>query len=162
MREQPMSDTLFDVVAGKTTSDDHYTPKWLFEALGVEFDIDVASPEQGIPWLPAKRWFSQANDGLSQEWGGEFVWMNPPFSKPTPWVDKFIENNNGIALLVVSRSKWFGHLWEKADAIAKTPYNLEFVRPSGTTKQISFQTFLFALGEKGTEALHQSNMGKVR
>jgi phage N-6-adenine-methyltransferase len=157
-----MNETLFNIVAGETTSDDYYTPKWVFDALNVEFDIDVAAPAHGIPWLPAKRWFSQADDGLAQDWAGQFVWMNPPFSKATPWVEKFIENNNGIALLVVSRSKWFAKLWDKADAIVSTPYDLKFVRPDGSSKQISFQTFLFALGQKGTNALNQANVGKTR
>lgn len=157
-----MNETLFNFVAGETTSDDYYTPKWLFEALKVQFDIDVAAPVQGIPWLPCKRWFSQVDNGLEQDWGGQFVWMNPPYSKPKPWVEKFIENNNGLALLVVSRGKWFAELWDKADAIVSTPYNLKFERPDGTSKQISFQTFLFALGEKGTNALNQANIGKAR
>ena len=87
--------------------------------------------------------------------------MNPPFSKPTPFVDKFIQHNNGIALMVVSKSKWFANLWEIADAIVPTPYNLKFDRPEGKSKQISFQTFLFALGKDSAAAL--SNMGrKVR
>ena len=65
-----MQNSLFNVVSEATTTNDYYTPKWLFDALGLEFDIDVAAPLQGIPWLPAKRWFSQADDGLAQEWGG--------------------------------------------------------------------------------------------
>jgi len=35
------------------SSDDYYTPAHIFEALGIEFDLDVASPEGGIPWIPA-------------------------------------------------------------------------------------------------------------
>jgi hypothetical protein len=53
-----MTDALFNVVSESTTSNDYYTPKWLFDALGVQFDIDVCAPAQGIPWLPAQRWFS--------------------------------------------------------------------------------------------------------
>ncbi len=154
--------TLFNVLSGETTNDDHYTPKWLFDQLGLYFDLDVAAPLQGIPWLPAKRWFSQADDGLLQDWGGALVWMNPPYSKPTPWVHKFIENNNGIALLVVSRGKWFAELWSKADAIVPLPPSMRFERPDGTCKQISFQTFLFAMGATATEALHKMQLTRVR
>lgn len=88
--------------------------------------------------------------------------MNPPFSKPGPWFDKFIENNNGIAMGVVSRSKWFHKMWTVSDAIAATPVDLEFVRPTGTGLKISFQSFLFALGDTASEALHNMQMGKVR
>lgn len=154
--------SLFNVVSEGITTDDYYTPQWLFDLLGLEFDIDVAAPVQGIPWIPAKRWFSQADDGLAQNWGGALVWMNPPFSKPGPWIDKFIENNNGIALAVVSRSKWFHKIWACADAIMATPVDLEFVRPSGCGMKISYQTFLFALGQTSAEALLKTKLARVR
>ena len=157
-----MQNSLFNVVSDGVTTNDYYTPKWLFDAMGLTFDIDVAAPVQGIPWIPAKRWFSQADDGLAQDWGGALVWMNPPFSNATPWVNKFMENANGMALLVVSRSKWFAELWDKADAIMATPYDLKFERPVGNAKNISFQTFLFALGEPSTAALHRTKLARVR
>jgi len=157
-----MQKALFNVINENTTTNDYYTPKWLFDLMGLTFDIDVAAPVQGIPWIPAKRWFSQAEDGLAQQWEHKLVWMNPPFSNVTPWVHKFIENNNGVALLVVSRSKWFAELWDKADAIMATPADLKFERPVGNSKPISFQTFLFALGEPATNALHCTKLARVR
>ena len=158
-----MSDlSLFTHVTESVTTNDYYTPKWLFDSMGLEFDIDVCAPVHGIPWIPAKRWFSQIDDGLAQEWGGGLVWMNPPFSNVTPWVRKFIENNNGMALLVVSRSKWFAELWDKADAIMATQPELKFERPNENPKAISFQTFLFAMGDTATDALHGMKLGRVR
>jgi hypothetical protein len=157
-----MQNSLFNVVSESMTTNDYYTPKWLFEAMGLEFDIDVAAPKQGIPWIPAKRWFSQETDGLAQNWAGELVWMNPPFSNTTPWVQKFMQNNNGMALLVVSRSKWFAELWDRADAVMATPADLKFERPDGNAKAISFQTFLFAMGEPSVKALHKTKLAKVR
>lgn len=157
-----MQNSLFNVVNNEMTTNDYYTPKWLFDTMGLTFDIDVAAPAQGIPWIPAKRWFSQVDDGLAQDWGKQLVWMNPPFSNTTPWVNKFIANSNGMALLVVSRSKWFAQLWDKADAVMATPANLKFERPDGNSKAISFQTFLFALGEPATAALHRTKLARVR
>lgn len=157
-----MQNSLFNVVNESMTTNDYYTPKWLFDQMGLEFDIDVAAPKQGIPWIPAKAWFSQENDGLAQNWGGKLVWMNPPFSNTTPWVHKFMENNNGVALLVVSRSKWFAQLWDKADAVMATPADLKFERPDGNAKAISFQTFLFAMGEPSVSALHKTKLARVR
>ena len=157
-----MNETLFNVTANVVTTDDYYTPKWIFEALGVEFDLDVSAPPQGIPWLPSKAWYSEIDDGLNQDWAGQFVWMNPPYGNPKAWVHKFIENGNGIALLGSARSRWFTKLWDVADAVVPTPYDLKFVRPNGDPKTISYQTYLFALGKKGANALNQANIGKAR
>jgi hypothetical protein len=136
-------------------SDEHYTPKWLFDEMGIQFDLDVASPIGGSH-VPAHSYYTELDDGLTQPWSGN-VWMNPPFSKPSPWVEKFIDNNNGIALLVVSKSKWFRDIWAVADAIAPTPYNFKFDRPDGSNKSISFQTFLFAFGEVNVQGLNRLN-----
>ena len=142
-------------------SDEQYTPKWIFEEMGVEFDLDVSAPEGGVPWIPAKRYFTEADDGLQQDWAGN-VWMNPPFSKVTLWVDKFMENNNGICLLVVSRSKWFQKLWQTADGVLNTIPDLKFERPNDMKPNaISFQTFMFAYGEANVEAPHRLG-GRVR
>ena len=48
-------DRLFAVQQEQLTSDDYYTPAWVFERMGIEFDLDVAAPPGGIPWIPAKR-----------------------------------------------------------------------------------------------------------
>ena len=157
-----MQYNLFNAVSDKVTSNDYYTPAWLFEGMAIKFDIDVAAPLLAVPWIPAKRWFSQADDGLTQDWGGGMVWMNPPFSNITPWVTKFIENGNGVALLVVSRSKWFSALWDKADLILPTPADLKFHRPDGRQQAISFQTFLFAIGKQGCQGLRNLQLGRVR
>jgi phage N-6-adenine-methyltransferase len=133
-------------------SDEHYTPKWLFDRMNISFDLDVAAPIGGS-YVPANRYYTEQDDGLAQQWSGK-VWMNPPFSKPSPWVEKFIAHSNGIALLVVSRSMWFRDLWSVANAIAPTPHNFKFERPDGIKKKVSFQTFLFAMGDECVNSLH--------
>ena len=44
-------------------------------------------------------------------------WMNPPYSRASPWVDRFISHSNGVALLPHAKSKWHIRLFEQADAI---------------------------------------------
>lgn len=134
-------------------SDEHYTPKWLFDQMGIRFDLDVAAPRGGSH-VPTDKYYTEEDNGLVQPWIGN-VWMNPPFSKPSPWVEKFIINQNGVALLVVSRSRWFRDIWEAADAIVPTPSNFKFERPDGSGKAISFQTFLFAFGKENIEGLRK-------
>jgi hypothetical protein len=78
---------LFSVRQENYTSNDYWTPKWIFDALGLEFDLDVACPPEGPMFTPCKNFFTQETDGLLAEWYGT-VFMNPPFSELTPWVDK--------------------------------------------------------------------------
>ena len=107
---------LFRVEQSERTSDDYITPQWVFDTLAVSFDLDVASP----PWetyVPAQRIFTKADDGLVQDWDGS-VWMNPPFSRPKLWAERFMNHSNGIALLPMAKSQWFVDVWANADAIA--------------------------------------------
>ena len=160
-----MSDRLdldlgFDLVDNMTT-DDHYTPPFIFEALGVEFDMDVSAPVGGVPWIPAKRSLSIIDDGLATEWVGR-VWCNPPYSKITPWANKLLSHQNGIALLPVGKSMWFDKLWELADGILTLPSSLRFIKSDGTVAGIMTSTMLFGFGEANRQVLIDSRLGKVR
>jgi hypothetical protein len=53
-------------------------------------------------------------------------------------------------------------LWERADAVMATPADLKFERPDGNAKAISFQTFLFAIGEQSVNALHKTKLARIR
>lgn len=139
--------------------DEHYTPAWVFEALNVPFDLDVCSPEGGRNIAP--KYFTEADNGLEQEWYGN-VWMNPPYSTPTPWVDKFLAHGKGIALLPMTRGKWWDKMWQGSDAVVPCEYNFKFVRADGTERVIMFRTMYFAIGEKNAAALHRVSQNKVR
>ena len=43
---------LFNTRQEGVTSDDYFTPKWIFDALGIEFDIDVACPMDVVSQAP--------------------------------------------------------------------------------------------------------------
>ena len=80
-------------------SDEWYTPKYIFDELDVNFDLDVAAPFSGPRYVPCKKWFYE--NSLELEWSG-FVWMNPPFGHQKDkilWLEKFFNHGNGIALL---------------------------------------------------------------
>jgi hypothetical protein len=65
------------------TSDDCYTPRWVFDAMRLSFDLDVAAPVGGPRHVPAMRYYTPDDDGLSQPWDG-LVWCNPPYSHFRP------------------------------------------------------------------------------
>ena len=81
-------------------TDESYTPRHIFRALGCVFDVDAASPGQHVtPWIPAKHFITC--HGLSAPWDG-CVWLNPPFGPRNgivPWLERFFAHGNGIALV---------------------------------------------------------------
>ena len=151
--------TLFNTPQQQLTSDDYYTPVWIFDKLQITFDLDVAAPTGGCHWIPAKHHFDQQTNGLTTAWHGN-VFMNPPFSKPQPWVDKFMQHANGIAVLPMSKSKWFDQIWAHQNAIVVLPQNLKYVDPKGSNGSIFMPSILVAYGQQNIAALH--NIGHVR
>lgn len=135
-------------------SDEWFTPKQVFDAIGCRFDLDVASPEGLETFVPADRFITSGS--LDAQWDG-FVWMNPPFGGKNgiwPWLDKFFRHGNGIALGPDRTSApWFWLAWPLAEAVLFTR-KLRFIRPDGTEgKSPSNGTALFAVGEQGVSAL---------
>ena len=146
----------------KGTSDEHYTPKAIFDALDLVFDLDVAASVEEKQHVPALQKYTIKEDGLSQNWFGN-VWMNPPYSNPTPWVKKFIKHNLGIALLPVTRGQWWDEIWNAADAVLPMAYNMKFDRPDGLmARPIVFRTCLYAIGDINVKALHKFNKSRIR
>lgn len=153
---------LFGQPQQELTSDDWYTPRWIFDALGVTFDLDVACPPGGSPNTPCRRYYTQADDGLASPWEG-LVWMNPPYSRPAPWVQKWVEHANGLALMVMTKSHWFESLWTHPETHVVYMRQIKFERPGirgGSASSWSYG--LWAIGDVATHALQRSNLGKVR
>lgn len=51
-------------------SDEWYTPKYIIDSLG-RFDLDPCAPVNPL-WETADVMFNKTDDGLKQNWGGEF------------------------------------------------------------------------------------------
>lgn len=153
---------LFTTKQTELTSDDWYTPKFVFDALGLRFDVDVACPEGG-PWhTPTDSYYTQETDGLSSAWAGR-VFMNPPYSKPTPWVDKWIDHGNGIALMVMTKSLWFEKLWTHDETAVIYMRQIKFERPGMPNGGASAWSYgLWGIGDDNIEAMRRSGLGAVR
>ena len=152
---------LFNEPQRKYTSDDYWTPKWIFDALGLVFDLDVACPPNGPVHTPCKHFLTQAEDGLATPWNG-IVFMNPPYSKTTPWVNKWISHGNGIALLPDLNRPWRTTLYEHADGIVALPAHMKFDVSDNRRGDIRYSTCLYSIGDQATQALHKANIGRVR
>lgn len=144
--------------AGK--SDDWYTPKYIFDALGVRFDLDVAAPDDGPRHVPADRWLGPSNNGLTSTWHG-LVWMNPPFGHQRHkrlWLSRFFDHGNGIALVPDRTSApWWQEFAPMADAIMFMSPKVKFERPDGTIGESpGTGTCLFGSGEAARGILRRS------
>lgn len=151
-----MSEQLFDLPVFTRSSDDYWTPKWIFDALGLTFDLDVACPSGGPPHTPCKAFYTPADDGLAQPWHG-LVWMNPPYSKAGPWMHKWLDHGNGLCITVVSKSKWCDRLWQEADSIVLMRQSMSFDQG-----KIPWPVIMSAVGPAADQALRASGLGKVR
>ena len=136
-------------------TDEWYTPKYIFDALGEHFDIDVAAPNGGPLHVPTAGWFSSWS--LDVPWVG-FVWMNPPFGGRNglvPWLNKFFDHGNGIALTPDrSSAPWWQDAALKCDGLLNTRGKVRFIRPDGSEgKSPNCETTLWASGERAVDAL---------
>jgi DNA N-6-adenine-methyltransferase (Dam) len=147
-------DQLFAVAASDVgaTNNDWFTPRWIFDAAGLTFDLDVCAPiAPEFRTCPARRYLTVLDDGLAQPWEGT-IWMNPPFSGPEAWVDKFVEHGSGLALIqAMKRAHYRGRLQRASDALAII--DVQFGRPDGSKGDIPWPLLIAARGRVCVEAL---------
>lgn len=152
-------------------SKEWYTPRRIFEAMGVEFDLDPCSPgAEIVPWIPAKEHLTVQENGLSKVWHGK-VFMNPPYGMDTKaWFKKMAEYGDGIAL-VFSRTdtQWFHRYVPMADAICFVKGRVQFVKASEASRYAAGNykpqggcgagSMLVAFGKDNAEILFRCGLG---
>ena len=93
--------------------DDWETPQELFDQLDrmFHFSLDAASSDENAK---CEKHFTAEDDGLSKNWGGEVVWLNPPYGRQIgKWVQKAYEESlkpdTTVVCLLPARTdtKWF-------------------------------------------------------
>lgn len=145
-------------------SEEWYTPPHIFDALGLTFDLDAAAPEDGVPWVPAARWYSKRDDALSQPWEGR-VWLNPPYG---PRVGQFLRrlaaHGDGVALVFArTDTRWWHETVPAARALCFIRGRLTFLdrdgRPGDGTSGAS--SVLIAYGADCAEAVTGCGLGMV-
>jgi hypothetical protein len=143
-------------------SDDWYTPPEIFAALGLTFDLDPCSPGPNH-WVPARRVYTKADDGLVQPWQG-CVFMNPPFGGRhghLPWLQKFLEHGNGIAIVrAYTSAGWFHDLALRAESMLFPRGKTKFIRPDGSIgRDPGHGVVLLGMGARSNRALLTSRLG---
>jgi hypothetical protein len=165
-----MQAAMFDTAGISDESDEWYTPSWLFQALGVEFDLDPCSPGAPPSCVPAKQHLTKDDNGLAAEWSGR-VWLNPPFSCKSLWYDRMLAHRNGISLMP-SRTETHDlqAYMSAADALLFLRGRIYFERGTrpganasgGVTTSPPFGIVLCAYGEPMAKALLESKLLGVR
>lgn len=125
--------------------DERYTPRWVFDGLGLIFDLDPASPGEGNgDCVPARRKLTVVDDGLTAEWSG-LVWLNPPFSNATAWARRFLEHGCGVFLGPVANAEWTHDLMSAADLLWLCR-DFPFTHPTHSGKRSSMPLFFASFG----------------
>lgn len=92
-------------------SDEWTTPQKLFDELHAEFNFTL-DPCATAENAKCKKFYTIEDDGLSQCWGGERAFCNPPYSNIKEWVAKACyegERKGLVVMLIPARTdtRWF-------------------------------------------------------
>jgi DNA N-6-adenine-methyltransferase (Dam) len=155
----------FEFCIGETS--EWFTPPEIFDALGLTFDLDPARPGAGAKHchVPAKKIFTERDNGLVQKWNG-LVWLNMPFGgrcHHVPWMRKFFEHGNGIMIVraYTSSSWWHEEMW-RAELILFPRGKTKFVRSDGSIgKCPGHGIVLVGAGAVACRALLASGLGMI-
>ncbi|WP_435626942.1 DNA N-6-adenine-methyltransferase [Candidatus Ferrigenium straubiae] len=143
----------------KHKSVEWYTPAWVFDELGLTFDLDPASPHDMETAVPATVKYTIFDNGLKKPWFGR-IWINPPYGPDTGmWIRRLIQHGNGIAL-VFSRTdaSWCQEAMKQSTAMLFVAGRIEFVpgRENQHKKsRCGAGTVLLAFGEECARALQK-------
>ncbi|MHB1956685.1 MAG: DNA N-6-adenine-methyltransferase [Sulfobacillus sp.] len=113
------------------------TPQPIFDALSERFgfSLDVCASEWNHK---CARYFTKQDDGLSQDWGAETCWMNPPYGRGEidRWMAKALDASRKGALVVClvpasTDTAWWHDYAAKGD-VEFLRGRVKFIRPDGT------------------------------
>ncbi len=89
------------------TKDEWETPNYFFFLLNREFNFTL-DPCASLENRKCEKFYSIEEDGLKQDWSGETVFVNPPFSHISEWVKKcFLESQKPrtkVVMILPSRT----------------------------------------------------------
>lgn len=127
-----------DSTTNPENRDTWQTPKYIFDWFNKEYEFvaDVASSSSNTL---CDKFISQEQDSLKTDWSSvagdsEFVWCNPPYSSPRPFIEKATfeakENHIGCVMLLPADTsvKWFSEILRSAaEVILITDGRISFI-----------------------------------
>lgn len=120
-------------------SSDHWsTPQSIVDLLAADYGPFDLDPCCRVETAKAPKFYTPSDNGLVQPWTGR-VWLNPPYSKPAPWLEKARhETRKGhcsvvVALLPVrTDTRWFHNLVNGVAEIRFLPGRIKWIGWQGT------------------------------
>lgn len=112
-------------------TDEWGTPLMFFNQLNDEFGFTLdpcATPEN----RKCEKFFTKEEDGLTKDWAGEKVFVNPPYSDIKRWVEKCYQEsdkpNTKVVMLIPSRTdtRWFHDFIYKKSEVRFVKGRLKF------------------------------------
>ena len=156
--DEPGVRKALDAIAGKgkifdPDGDEWFTPRWVFDGLGLTFDIDACAPSDLTHVaVPARRFITKESGGLWADWQG-LVWCNPPYSDPAPWASRMVDHHNGLLLThIPMNAEWAVEVLESCDGL-RLFQAMEFIRPDGSPQRPGYWLVLAAFGDEATGGL---------
>lgn len=92
--------------------DDRGTPPEVFKSLDERFGftVDVAAQPHNAK---LQRFYTPEQDGLAQDWTGERVWCNPPYSDIEPWLEKAWNSRAELVVMLVPANRTEQGWWQR-------------------------------------------------
>lgn len=151
-------------------SPEWYTPAYIFERLGIDFDLDPCSPPPDHRPQHLMLWvahhISLPRDGFSASWQGR-VWLNPPYGAETArWIGKLAEHGDGVALVFArTDALWWQEAVRRASAVCFIGGRIPFIpgkgNPAKETGAAGASSCLLAFGAAGAAAVKRCDLGVV-
>jgi len=128
--------------------DEWSTAQDFFDGLNKQynFTLDPCATAQNTK---CPKFYTQDDNGLIQDWSGNSVYVNPPYSNVKEWVNKALQEsrkpNTTIVMLVAARTdtKFFHDYCTKANQIFFIKGRLKF---GGSTNSAPFPSMVVVFG----------------
>ena len=147
-------------VSNNSGENEWYTPPEFIKAAHKVFadyggiELDPASSEVANGIVNAARYFTAKDDGLSQKWDAQTVWLNPPYSSDL--IGKFIDKtcaevDSGrikAAIVLVNNAtetKWAQQLMSRAHRVCFPSGRIKYLDRDGAPANTPLQGQMFAL-----------------
>jgi len=164
----------------RNTVDDWQTPKYFYELLNEKFRFTLDPCTDKDNWLDTGKYYTIEDNGLEQDWKGERVFVNPPFSQIKDkkdrkgWVWKCynegIKENTFVVLILPSRTDtkyWHDHIMKANEILfckGRVNFLLNGEKPeNGATFPLAVIIFKkYNLGYPKIKPFNHKNRGESR